>query len=436
MNEYSMDTPKNSTQQEPLPPTSLGGEAFPLNLKIKQEPESSDYEKIRTALSASVNIARVGKSTAAAEDDEFDCLPVHFMSTDDTAPSENCETSEQALSGISESSDRESLKNDGGLEKDSSECTETSEQPSSESKEMSEQVSSRNCEASRQISLPQDSSNLFQCGVCPERYSDSSKLAQHIRARHIVSERSVRCGECLKVFKFVSHLREHSVVHTGEKPFQCDECSSRFGQASNLRAHVKAMHRTERPYKCGVCPAAFPSQTSLASHVKMHTQGKPYQCDKCPSAFPNPKYLHKHKKNTHLNNHFYKSDMCITNLRSAENNSQVNSDTDERPYQCDQCAISFKRPAHLTVHKRSHTRVKPTTECEICQKVFSTPQSLEKHKKLHLTDKIEKVYRCDQPDCVQHFKHVTGLNQHKVIAHGFAFINGAYRKAPINSISK
>ena len=280
----------------------------------------------------------------------------------------------------------------------------------------------------------QDSSNLFQCGVCPEKYSDPSKLALHIRARHMVNERSVRCGECLKVFKFVSHLREHSVVHTGEKPFRCDECGSQFGQASNLRAHVKAMHRTERLYKCEACPAAFPSHRPLLGHMKSHTEQRPYQCDRCPSAFPNPKYLHKHKTKTHQLNHPDKSDPCvISKLKPAESRSQSHArgEADERPYKCDQCMISFKRPAHLTVHKRSHTRVKPTTECEICQKVFSTPQSLEKHKKLHLTDKIAKVYRCEEPECFQHFKHVTGLNQHKVIAHGFSFINGAYRKASI-----
>ena len=550
MNKYSMDAQDSSVQEELSPSASVSEEETlqPLNLKIKQEVESSD--SFRATLPASV-AARARKRAAASDDEEeFDSLPVHFMTSGEVASSGNCKTLGQALSennersetervssgnseslntekaasrngeslgrtlsgekapsrncerlekepfgngerldkepsgngerldkepsgngerldkepsgngerldkepsGNSERLDKEPSGNNERLDEKTSGngerlgrgspgCNEASEsQPSSGSRETlhSQQASSVNfcARTSEQASLPlvQDSFNLFQCGVCPEKYSDPSKLALHIRARHMVSERSVRCGECLKVFKFVSHLREHSVVHTGEKPFRCDECGSQFGQASNLRAHVKAMHRTERPYKCEACPAAFPSHRPLVGHMKSHTEQRPYQCDQCPSVFPNPKYLHKHKKKTHPLNHPDKSDLCaISELKPAESRSQSHGrrEADERPYKCNQCTISFKRPAHLTVHKRSHTRVKPTTECEICQKVFSTPQSLEKHKKLHLTDKIVKVYRCEEPECFQHFKHVTGLNQHKVIAHGFSFINGAYRKASI-----
>ena len=551
MNEYSMDAQDSSVQEDLSPSASVSEEESlqPLNLKIKQEVESSD--SFRATLPASV-ISRARKRAAASDDDEeFDSLPVHFMTSGEVASSGNCKTLGQALSENNERSetervssgnseslntekaasrngeslgrtlsgekipsgncerldkepfgnserpdkglsgserlDKESSGNSERLNKEPSgngerldkepsgnserldkepsgnnerlakktsgnnerlgrgppQCDQASEsQPSSGSRETlqlhSQQASSINvcARTSEQASLPpvQDSSNLFQCGVCPEKYSDPSKLALHIRARHMVNERSVRCGECLKVFKFVSHLREHSVVHTGEKPFRCDECGSQFGQASNLRAHVKAMHRIERPYKCEACPAAFPSHRPLVGHMKSHTEQRPYQCDRCPSAFPNPKYLHKHKKKTHQLNHPDKLDPCaISELKPTESRSQSHArgEADERPYKCDQCTISFKRAAHLTVHKRSHTRVKPTTECEICQKVFSTPQSLEKHKKLHLTDKIAKVYRCEELECFQHFKHVTGLNQHKVIAHGFSFINGAYRKASI-----
>ena len=479
------------------------------SLDLKMEPESSDYETARTALSASA--ARAGESAVASDDeDELDSLPVRFVATDDTTLSENYEASEQASSGIGEglekapsrncerlieklssgnserlekslsrnskrlekkalsgngerleeasSGDGERLEkalsgNSNRLEEASSGSggtlldqakpgsrTTTTEQAKPGSGKASEQASSsgENCEAPEQSPVCRDSRTLFQCGVCTEKYKDPSQLAQHIRARHGVSERSVRCGECLKVFKFVSHLREHAVVHTGEKPFKCEECSSQFGQASNLRAHVKTIHRLERPYKCEACPAAFPSQPALVGHSQIHTEARPYRCDLCPSAFPNPKYLHKHKKKTHRGEHPYnKSDLRATEVKSAENLSPVAvGDVDERPYTCDRCDVSFRRPAHLTVHKGSHTRVKPTTECEICQKVFSTPQSLEKHKKLHLTDQIAKVFRCGEADCFEHFKHVTGLNQHKVIAHGFAFINGAYRKASITSSSK
>jgi KRAB domain-containing zinc finger protein len=109
--------------------------------------------------------------------------------------------------------------------------------------------------------------------------------------------RSVKCKTCQKELK-VAHLKRHSLIHTGAKPFVCFLCDSSFNQKEMLKVHV-LIHTKEKPHQCEKCDTSFNQRSNLKRHIiqkhSTRAEEKIFKCSHpCNKTFRKLHYLQAH----------------------------------------------------------------------------------------------------------------------------------------------
>ncbi|CAH1995251.1 unnamed protein product [Acanthoscelides obtectus] len=89
-------------------------------------------------------------------------------------------------------------------------------------------------------------------------------------------ERKFICLECPRRFKRASHLARHQLVHSGEKPHECDMCHKTFSRHDKLKTHIKKMHTPK-----DVCLP--PEALYAVDHVQILTGDPANEEERCDS---------------------------------------------------------------------------------------------------------------------------------------------------------
>ena len=56
------------------------------------------------------------------------------------------------------------------------------------------------------------------------------------------------------------------MIHTGEKPFNCNFCEYAANRNAHLKEHIRSVHTKEKPYKCDQCKY----RCALVGNIKKH----------------------------------------------------------------------------------------------------------------------------------------------------------------------
>ncbi|XP_062550708.1 zinc finger protein 236-like isoform X2 [Armigeres subalbatus] len=207
------------------------------------------------------------------------------------------------------------------------------------------------------------------------------------------------CTYCNKGFQYESALKKHLLVHTGLKPHVCSDCGKSFSQKINLSVH-RRMHTGEvavKKYSCSVCNKKCIRLSELKTHMKSHWKKLPHVCTLCTERFADITNYYDHLKSEHKTEITTQESIdMIAQNENAELIVQGDDETltdEDGMFRCTVCLKPFKTEKLLKKHKRKlHPKV---FVCASCPKQFLYKSLLDKHARVHTQEKPFKCSHCD-----------------------------------------
>ncbi|XP_048482364.1 zinc finger protein 160 isoform X2 [Plutella xylostella] len=224
------------------------------------------------------------------------------------------------------------------------------------------------------------------CKLCPKSYFDKMKLARHIANVHkigpvIERKKDKICETCGKGFSSSTLLTNHIRIHTGERPWRCEECPAAFAQNGTFYMHMKQVHgktidrhgreKLTEKVCCDACGAAFNTRAGLAQHHNLlHAEKTDYQCETCEKYCRTAQGLQKHTR-THAPPAPLPCHTCGKTFKTRGAHTQHIQKKHgiavvERPFKCRSCDAAYSVQTNLYTHyKVKHLGLKSSDKVKI-----------------------------------------------------------------------
>ncbi|CAG9789682.1 unnamed protein product [Diatraea saccharalis] len=134
------------------------------------------------------------------------------------------------------------------------------------------------------------------CEICGKVFVHRGSLSSHIRS-HMPPE--FACDQCDYKTSNKYDLIKHVRIHTGEKRYQCQHCTSAYYTSSNLTSHIRYVHEGLKKYACELCERRFFDKTKYMRHIDSHNNVKRFECEVCHSCYTRRCYWKKHLQRQH-----------------------------------------------------------------------------------------------------------------------------------------
>ena len=193
-----------------------------------------------------------------------------------------------------------------------------------------------------------------------------------------------------------------------ETYFTCHVCAVSFKDHSEYKMHKIKCTRVPKKHVCEKCGKGFNQKTLLRQHFNFRHTSKPkeFVCKLCKTAFELKKTLQEHNNRLHNSKDSkYLCDVCSRGFwHWGEFTLHRASHTGLKPFKCGRCGVkAFACAERLTKHLESCGKMN-SVDCTKCGKLFSNERNLA----THVSEVHDKEIQIECPLCIESVYYSTG----------------------------